>query len=119
MTGFLAFVVTMVCMAGAVVIARSALRQSSWVRTVLTSLGLVVWLGVFLVPLLIFDGPYVAFEAASLRCGGEPVIARHILEEGYYVEPGAPGYGVEINIWGGTEYYCTAAEAQAHGFTKR
>jgi hypothetical protein len=91
------------------------LRPATLKRRVVWLAVLCGWLAISVPFFWIFDSPYVTFEAATIKCGHEPVIATNFAAGYSYTLPGDAGYGP--NMFNNT-YYCSAADAEAAGYRR-
>jgi hypothetical protein len=84
------------------------------------AMRLILLLAIFAV-LLVTSPVTVAWAiwaGAVARCGGPPVVANSFAAADTYDLPGQSGYGPGIFPIILPEYYCTEADARAHGFRK-
>jgi hypothetical protein len=76
--------------------------------------ALTAWVVLFCLPVIGFlDGPYIAFEVTTIRCGHQPAIATNFAAAYSYDMPGDLDYGPSIFS---DTFYCSAAEAEAAGY---
>lgn len=76
--------------------------------------ALIGWLVLVCLPVVaLLDGPYIAFEVATIRCGHEPAIATEFAAGYTYDLPGDPGYGPSLFS---ATFFCSAGEAEAAGY---
>ena len=79
---------------------------------------LILMLGIFAVFLVTSPVTFAwgLWLVAGARCGGSPVAATRFGATHTYDLPGDPGYGPGVFPIILPDYYCTAADARAHGF---
>jgi hypothetical protein len=68
----------------------------------------------YLVSLLVpWVYPYTRYPVYFVKCGGAPVVATDFAAAYSYDRPGDKYYGIDPFV---SEYFCTAAEAEAAGY---
>jgi hypothetical protein len=78
--------------------------------------ALAAWVVLVCLPIFgLLDGPFIAFEVATIRCGHQPAIATKFAAGYTYDLPGDAGYGPSLFA---DTFYCSAGEAEAAGYRR-